>query len=69
MIELKIGRITYDITNNDVFMDNGYCVQLITRTAGYGWTKHYPVLSKRAIKEIDKIGRDKIDELRFRLSI
>jgi hypothetical protein len=69
MIKLKIGRTTYDITNDDIFMDNGACVQLITQKAGHGWASRYPVLSKRAVKEINKLGREKIDDLRFRLSI
>ncbi len=61
LITLKIGRHSYDITEDDCFMDNGNCVQLITQSKEYaGWGRWAnPVLSKRAIKEISKLDRVK----------
>ena len=58
-MNLKIGRDEYEITNKDLFMDNGACVQLMTQAKRYGdWgRKITPMLSKKAIKEIDKYGR------------
>lgn len=59
MIDLKIGRNTYQITPSDKFMDNGACVQLLTQSKEVPvWGQRTrPVLSKRAIKEIDKFKR------------
>lgn len=71
-IELKIGKYTYTITRNDVFMDNGFCVQLLTqskRPIGSFMKRPNPVLSKRTVKEINDLGREKIDAIRFSLSI
>lgn len=56
MIELKIGRHTYNITENDKFMDNGACVQLLTQSkrAMMGYSRPSPVLTKANIKQLDK---------------
>ena len=32
-MELKIGRHTYNITEIDMFMDNGACIQLLSPAA------------------------------------
>ena len=56
MLTLKIGRHEYQIQENDCFMDNGSCVQLLTQSkekSFYGISPS-PVLSKRAILEINK---------------
>ncbi len=55
-IELKVGKNTYDITKDDLFIDNGACVQLLTQSnEKREWGHHpNPVLSKRAIKELSK---------------
>lgn len=59
LLELKIKRNTYTITTEDVFMDNGACVQLLSQSkehSGYG--QYYnPKLSIRAIKEIGSFLR------------
>lgn len=54
LLDLKIGRHTYEIDGNDEFMDNGNCVQLLTQSkekSDWG-RKPNPVLSRRADKEI-----------------
>jgi hypothetical protein len=53
-IKLKIGRHEYDITENDVFMNNGSIVMLTTQSKERpDWgIRPNPWLSKRAIKEI-----------------
>lgn len=56
ILTLKVGRHTYDITEKDLFMDNGACVQLLTQskeTPDWGRIPN-PVLSKRAEKELSK---------------
>lgn len=62
MIELKIGRHTYVITELDRFTDNGSCVQLTTQSkerSHWGFRLD-PVLSKRAIKELKVFDRHEI---------
>lgn len=56
MITLKIGRHSYDITEEDQFLDNGALVQLVTQSKERSeWgNRPNPHLSKRAIKEIAK---------------
>ena len=55
-IELKIGRYKYEITEDDEFMDNQCCVQLLTQSFELAnWGKRpNPILSHKAIKEIEK---------------
>ena len=59
MIELKIGRHRYEVTADDVFMDNGNCLQLLTQSkenSSFGKRAH-PLLSKRTANEIDKFEK------------
>lgn len=58
-MRLKIGRHTYTITEDDKFLDNGACVQLLTQSKEKGeWgRKPIPKLSKRAAKEISEYER------------
>lgn len=62
MINLKIGRHTYDINENDLFMDNGSCVQLKSQSKEKSSWGHQPnpVLSKKAVKEISAYPRKDI---------
>jgi len=58
-MEIKIGRHIYEITSEDVFMDNGACVQLLTQSKLRGdWGKTInPLLSKKLVKDLDKFIR------------
>lgn len=58
-MKIKIGRHEYDISANDVFIDNGSCVQLLSQSkekSDWGRRPNH-VLSKRAIKEISTFKR------------
>jgi len=59
MLELKIGRHTYKITEDDEFLDNHSCVQLLTQSKErISWGhRPTPCLSKKAIKEISAFDR------------
>lgn len=59
MISIKIKRHEYKITNDDIFMDNGACVQLLSQSKEPSNWGHQPnpVLSKRAVKEINAYKR------------
>ena len=56
---LKTRRHEYDITANDVFMDNGACVQLLSQSKEKStWGKRpAPILSKMAVQQINKFRR------------
>ena len=57
-INLKIGRYEYEITEKDTFMDNGACVQLLSQAKQWNvWRYVTPVLSQKAIKQINKFER------------
>jgi len=53
-IGIKIGRAEYYITEDDIFLNNGSCVQLLTQSKEKSdWGRRpNPVLSKRVIKQI-----------------
>jgi hypothetical protein len=61
-ITLKIKRSDYKITENDKFLDNKACVQLITQSTEMdNWGMRFnPVLSKRAVKEISLFKRTEL---------
>ncbi len=57
-MKIKVGKYEYEITKDDLFLDNGACVQLMTQTEEYNWGRPVaPTLSKRAVKEIDQYNR------------
>lgn len=59
MINLKIGRNLYEITEEDRFLDNGVCVQLVTQSKEKSDFGHRPAptLSKTANDEISKFQK------------
>jgi len=68
-ITVKIGRHEYEITQEDCFLDNGKCVQLMTQSQEpVEWGRRAnPVLSKRLVKELDgKYRRREFVDGRFR---
>jgi hypothetical protein len=63
IIKIKVGRDEYSITEDDQFMDNGNCVQLLTQSkerSDWGRIPN-PVLSKREVKNISKFKRVEIE--------
>ena len=54
---MKIGRYEYDINENDIFMDNSACIQLITQSKeNNNWgSRPNPVLSKDLAKKVRKM--------------
>lgn len=58
LIRLKIGRYEYEITENDKLMDNGACVQFLTKRGPRGkWGHKSLVLTKKALREIESFRR------------
>jgi hypothetical protein len=55
-MELKCGRETFQLTNEDVIMYNGSIYQLITKRAGIGWNASVPVVAKAKATKLIKDG-------------
>ena len=55
-MKLKLGRHEYQISGDDIFMDNGACIQLLTQSKLPGWfdSRPNPKLTKGAIKQISR---------------
>ncbi|MGH0052673.1 MAG: hypothetical protein ACQ5SW_04710 [Sphaerochaetaceae bacterium] len=52
--QIKCGRITYDLVDGDTIMDNGSCLQLVTRNIRRGWHSESPMVSKAAFVKFKK---------------
>jgi len=55
-VKLKIGRNVFDIDENDVVMDNGAIIQVITKKSGTGWNWNIPVMSKKLYGDLKKLN-------------
>lgn len=56
MVELKIGRRIYNITEKDVALFNGACWLLTSQTYFNGWKDTYPAMSKVTCEKFVKKG-------------
>ncbi len=59
-IVLKIGRKVYEISDEDVFMDNKACIQILSQNKEGSFPQLGKVallLTKKAIKQINKYDR------------
>lgn len=54
--ELKIGRRTYTITENDRILFNGNCYQLVTQSSRSGWYDTSPKVAKTKVAKYIKQG-------------
>lgn len=54
--ELKIGRRTYTITENDRILFNGYSYQLVTQVSRSGWYTTTPRVAKTKAERYIKQG-------------
>jgi hypothetical protein len=43
---VKSGRNEFELTEEDVILDNGSCIQLVTRKVGIGWNQSNAIISK-----------------------
>ncbi|MCK1999779.1 hypothetical protein MZM54_00095 [[Brevibacterium] frigoritolerans] len=55
-MELKCGKNTYFLTNNDVILFNGACYILITRKVRSGYFESSPTVAKAKAKKLIKDG-------------
>ena len=46
------GKYNFDVNENDIILDDGKCIQLITRQEGYMWTKRIPVATLKYLEEL-----------------
>ena len=54
---VKCGRRKFDVTSDDLILDNGACYQIITQHYGVGFNKLTPVLAKSTFKKLLKKGK------------
>lgn len=58
LVSLKIGRQVYHITEADKFLDNGACIQILTKRGPFAdWHHTTPTLTKKAEREIGAFSR------------
>ena len=58
LIVLKIRKEEYNITEKDKFLDNGKCIQIMTKKGPFrGWNYTTPLLTKKMEKEISKLNK------------
>lgn len=64
MIDIKIGRGTVTFTEEDVFVDNGACIQCNTKKGSHLGYGSYSILqlTKKAVKELES-RCDRVDVL------
>lgn len=64
-IEMKIGRYIRHIGENDLILDNGACIQIITQTGKWNmWYASPLIMSKKLFKELKTCGFIFIDKNR-----
>lgn len=69
-IKIKIGRYIVDIDKNDLILDNGSCVRVMTKEHFNGWHRNPIHISKKLFKDlktccfifVDQQQTDKINE-------
>jgi hypothetical protein len=58
LISIKIGRHVFNITEADRFLDNGACVQIMTRSIPFDtWDTSNPCMTAKAMREIKAFRR------------
>lgn len=55
-IQLKVGREILKLNENDIVMDNGACIQVITRYTGKGFDKYPVKMSKKLFADLKTVG-------------
>ncbi len=56
MNTIKCGRKEFELRDGDQIMDNGACLQLVTRTVGYGFNECSPIVSKAEFKKFKDLA-------------
>lgn len=74
-VKLKVGRRVFDISENDIILDNGSCYILITKKVLKDWCKCSPSVSKKLFNDLSKLGfiykcgqsKEKFDLYKFKI--
>lgn len=53
-VELKVGRDVIYVDKDDIILDNGACVQILTKRKFSGWHDYPMRMSKKLFKELLK---------------
>lgn len=59
---LKMRKETYELVAGDTMMDNGFCVQFITRKRDHRFTSISTRVTKKAFKEFKALDRVKLSK-------
>ena len=54
MVKLKVGRIIFDIGENDLILDNGACYILVTKKVMKNYSEYSPTVSKKLFNDLKK---------------
>lgn len=54
---VKCSRRKFDVTSDDLILDNGACYQIITQLYDSGFSKLTPILAKSTFKKLLKEGK------------
>lgn len=68
-VKIKLGRNIFAVSDDDIVMDNGACVQLITKKIHKGWNCFIPIMSKKLFKQLLRVGFLYTNEDLKRLSV
>ena len=60
-LTIKCGRKTFELEDGETVMDNGSCLQLITRNIGYGFDSKIPRVSKSEFERFKSHSRVNIN--------
>ena len=63
MDTIKCGRITYELKAGDTVLDNGSCIQLVSRSVSKGFHSYPPRVSKAAFirfKGLDRVIKEEL---------
>jgi hypothetical protein len=67
MLTVKCGREEFKLDQSDVIMDNGACIQIVTKLTGGYPNRSCPIIAKAKWKQIVKQGLVKLvkEEIRY----
>ena len=56
-MKIKSGRDEYEVSSQDLILDNGACYQLITKRKYSGWNSYPLIIAKTTFKKMLKDGK------------
>ena len=66
MMELKLERRVFTVTEKDRILDNGSCYQLITQEYGHGFDRRTPKVGRSIFSKLLKTGKIRLSKEKYR---